>query len=244
MAAYSLFYLYTGFDGLTEAAGTGWALAAVVLLVTLRFLLPLTIGAFLCASEVWHWHWAGALVWAAPGLAMVLPGAVAAAFGTLTETWRRGDATASVVADTGGNGQAKDIASAAGEGMAPQDATVTADRRDPGVRWRSGILWLAAIAGVVSVLAFSIEKERAANLKHKAWDRYFEWIAECPRTEPPQQVEPAAAATKGELFTIDAARNAPTPVTAWERSEAMSYLKGNGPRPDIPCEQRGSLQPI
>ena len=39
-------------------------------------MLPLTIGTFFGALDVWGWPWYGALLFAAPGLLFTLPGAV------------------------------------------------------------------------------------------------------------------------------------------------------------------------
>ena len=57
----------------------GIALAFVV-----RIILPLTIGTFFAAMDVWGWPWYGALAFAAPGLLFVLPALITAAIGTLS----------------------------------------------------------------------------------------------------------------------------------------------------------------
>jgi hypothetical protein len=38
----------------------------------------MTIGAFFGAMDIWDWHWALAGLFAAPGLAFVIPGVLAA----------------------------------------------------------------------------------------------------------------------------------------------------------------------
>ncbi len=76
---YGATQLYAGWVGIAHQLGTGWATAAVVLMLC-RFSLPMTIGSFFCAMNVWHWHWAAALAFSAPGLAIMLlavPGAFA-----------------------------------------------------------------------------------------------------------------------------------------------------------------------
>ena len=57
-----------GYIGIADRFGDGWALAALIAAMMVRFSLPLTVGCFLCARDVWGWHWAPALVFAAPGL--------------------------------------------------------------------------------------------------------------------------------------------------------------------------------
>lgn len=92
VAAYSIFYLYSGFVGLADAAGAGWAWGAVAVLVVIRFSLPMTVGAFLCASEVWDWHPAAALAWALPGLLILLPAMLTAAVKSGSDLMRRRNA--------------------------------------------------------------------------------------------------------------------------------------------------------
>ncbi len=41
-----------------------------------RFTLPITIGAFFGAMDVWSWHWGLAALFAAPGLAFLIPGVI------------------------------------------------------------------------------------------------------------------------------------------------------------------------
>lgn len=65
---YSFFQLYAGFVGIEHHLGTGWAIGAVFLALLFRFTLPLTIGSFFGAMNVWGWHWFFALIFAAPGL--------------------------------------------------------------------------------------------------------------------------------------------------------------------------------
>lgn len=83
---YGLAQVYAGFIGIRHHWGGGWAVAAVALAFMFRFSLPLTIGSFFGAMNVWGWHWLGALVFAAPGLAfmaLMIPGALAAALASI-----------------------------------------------------------------------------------------------------------------------------------------------------------------
>jgi hypothetical protein len=63
-----------GYGGISNYAGSGWAIAAIVVSFIFRFTLPITIGAFYGAMTVWDWPWYYALLFSAPGLALVLPG--------------------------------------------------------------------------------------------------------------------------------------------------------------------------
>lgn len=72
--AYGIAQIVAGFIGIDAAIGTFWAGALLFLAFVFRFMLPLTIGAFWCAFKVWHWHWALAVIFAAPGLLFLIPG--------------------------------------------------------------------------------------------------------------------------------------------------------------------------
>lgn len=80
---YGLLQIWAGYIGIEYHLGGGWAIGAVVIAFLLRFTLPVTIGSFFGAMDVWGWHWVGALVFAAPGLAfmaLMIPGALASIF--------------------------------------------------------------------------------------------------------------------------------------------------------------------
>lgn len=70
--------LCAGYLGIEHHLGSIWAFVAIFLALGLRFTLPITIGAFFGAMDVWDWHWALAGLFAAPGLAFVIPGVLAA----------------------------------------------------------------------------------------------------------------------------------------------------------------------
>ncbi len=72
--------IYGGFVGIEYHLGTGWAWGAIAVAFVLRLMLPLTIGTFFGALDVWGWPWYGALLIAAPGLLFVLPAMVTATF--------------------------------------------------------------------------------------------------------------------------------------------------------------------
>lgn len=86
MLVYGLVQVYAGWIGIEQHWGSGWAIAAVVAAFAFRFSLPLTVGSFFGAMNVWGWHWLGALLFAAPGLAfmaLMIPGALASVMGNL-----------------------------------------------------------------------------------------------------------------------------------------------------------------
>lgn len=74
---FGVLQIYAGYLGIAHHIGVGWAIAAVVLALIFRFTLPVTIGAFFGAMNVWDWHWLAAAAFAAPGLLLLIPGAIA-----------------------------------------------------------------------------------------------------------------------------------------------------------------------
>ena len=72
--------IYGGFVGIEYHFGAGWAWGAIAVGFVFRLMLPLTIGTFFGALDVWGWPWYGALAIAAPGLLFILPAMVTAAF--------------------------------------------------------------------------------------------------------------------------------------------------------------------
>lgn len=82
MIAFSLFgllQLAMGFAGIENGLGAFWAWAALIVAVVFRFTLPITVGSFFGVISVWGWHWIFAALFAAPGLAFVVPGVLASA---------------------------------------------------------------------------------------------------------------------------------------------------------------------
>ena len=78
--AFGLAQFVAGYAGIAFHLGTGWAIAAVIVGLMFRFTLPITIGAFFGAMNVWGWNWALAALFAAPGLIFVVPGVIATVF--------------------------------------------------------------------------------------------------------------------------------------------------------------------
>jgi hypothetical protein len=76
LAAFGLMLaqLFAGFAGIELHLGAFWAWLAIAAAFVARLYLPVTIGAFFGARDVWGWHWPLALLFALPGLALVLPG--------------------------------------------------------------------------------------------------------------------------------------------------------------------------
>jgi hypothetical protein len=86
IVVYGLIQFYAGWIGIEHHLGSGWAIAAIVAALLFRFTLPITVGSFFGAMNVWEWHWAGALVFAAPGLAfmaLMIPGVLASLLGKM-----------------------------------------------------------------------------------------------------------------------------------------------------------------
>jgi hypothetical protein len=74
--------LIAGYMGIQHHLGTVLAIIALFLAFFARFTLPITVGAFFGAMNVWGWHWFWALIFTLPGLAfmaLMIPGALATA---------------------------------------------------------------------------------------------------------------------------------------------------------------------
>ena len=76
---YGIAYLRAGYQGIELYWGQWWASGFIVLAILFRFTIPITVGAFFCATEIWGWNWFGAGFFAAPGLIFILPSVVASA---------------------------------------------------------------------------------------------------------------------------------------------------------------------
>lgn len=82
---YGVLQLGAGWAGIENSFGWGWGVAAALAAIFFRFTLPVVVGAFLCAKNLWHWHWFFALLFAAPGLLFMVP----AFFGSLAGSFKR-----------------------------------------------------------------------------------------------------------------------------------------------------------
>lgn len=76
--AYAIAQFVAGFVGIEHHLGLVWACLALVAALGLRFTLPITIGAFFGAMNVWGWHWFFAAIFVAPGLVVMIPGVLVA----------------------------------------------------------------------------------------------------------------------------------------------------------------------
>lgn len=71
---YGIAQIVAGYLGIDFHFGAIWAAVAIIASLMFRFTLPLTIGAFFGAMDVWEWHWALAALFAVPGLIFLIPG--------------------------------------------------------------------------------------------------------------------------------------------------------------------------
>ncbi|WP_374379748.1 hypothetical protein [Pseudomonas fluvialis] len=78
--AFGIAQLAAGFAGIEHGIGSVWAWVALFVALAFRFTLPITIGAFFGAMNVWGWHWTLAALFAAPGLLLIIPGVLASIF--------------------------------------------------------------------------------------------------------------------------------------------------------------------
>jgi len=79
-SVYGIALLIAGYQGIQFELGPWWASGALALAFVARITLPMVVGAFFGAWHVWHWHWGLALVFAVPGLLLIIPALVTAAF--------------------------------------------------------------------------------------------------------------------------------------------------------------------
>ena len=80
---FGLLQLAAGWAGIENEYGRGWGIAAIIAALLFRFTLPIAFGAFLCARDIWHWHWSLALLFAAPTLLFMIPAVLAALVGAV-----------------------------------------------------------------------------------------------------------------------------------------------------------------
>ncbi len=73
MLVYAGFMVYVAYLGVEFHWGVIWALVIVGSAFVLRSTLPVIVGAFFGASDVWGWHWSLALLFAFSGLIFLIP---------------------------------------------------------------------------------------------------------------------------------------------------------------------------
>lgn len=71
---YAISQIVIGYQGIEHYYGMWWALLALGVAFVFRFTLPITIGAYFGATTVLGWPWYYALLFVAPGLALIVPG--------------------------------------------------------------------------------------------------------------------------------------------------------------------------
>src|SRR5262245_27948863 len=75
-------YFVAAYFGIARGIGAWWPAAAIALAIWYAVVaLFISIGAFFVAMNVWGWAWPFALIFAAPGLLILIPGAIAGAIG-------------------------------------------------------------------------------------------------------------------------------------------------------------------
>lgn len=79
---FAFFQARAGFVGIQFHMGSWWAWGSLLALCA-GFALPITVGAFFGAMDVWKWHWSLAALFAAPGLLVAVPALFGSAFGVL-----------------------------------------------------------------------------------------------------------------------------------------------------------------
>jgi hypothetical protein len=74
-----------GYIGIEHHFGTFIAIVVIILAFVFRLMLPLTIGTFLGAMNVWGWPWYGALALAAPGFLFIVPALITSILSTVLQ---------------------------------------------------------------------------------------------------------------------------------------------------------------
>lgn len=65
--------VYAGYVGI-ELYFSFWVTILIVILsMVAKFPWPIIVGAFICATDVWGWHWSLALLFAVPGILIIVP---------------------------------------------------------------------------------------------------------------------------------------------------------------------------
>lgn len=75
--AFGIAQLSIGFLGIEHHLGSLWAWLSLGAAVLFKFTLPVTIGVFFGAMNILGWHWFFALIFALPGLLVMVPGVFA-----------------------------------------------------------------------------------------------------------------------------------------------------------------------
>jgi hypothetical protein len=80
--------LAAGIVGIEHHLGWFAGAFAFFLFFFFRFTLPITIGSFFGAKDVWGWEWYWALALASPTLVLVVPGVLTAIIATISSRLR------------------------------------------------------------------------------------------------------------------------------------------------------------
>ena len=70
---YQFSLIYAGFIGIQMHMGTIMGILSIIVLLLFRFPIPIMIGAYFAAHDIWHWEWYWALLFSSPGLLLIAP---------------------------------------------------------------------------------------------------------------------------------------------------------------------------
>ena len=87
MLGIGLAQIVIGYIGIEYHFSSGWAIGAVVLALMFRFSLPLTVGTFFGAMDVFGFSFIVALLITLPGLLLMVPGEIAAGIAGLASSF-------------------------------------------------------------------------------------------------------------------------------------------------------------
>ena len=73
LIGFGILQLVIGCLGIAAVYGGGWAVATFFSAVAFRFTVPIVIGCYLYAHNIWGWHWIFSAIFAAPGILFMIP---------------------------------------------------------------------------------------------------------------------------------------------------------------------------
>lgn len=206
---YGAVQILAAFAGIEHHWGPVWGVVTIALSLFLRFPLPITIGAFFGAKDVWDWHWAFAAIFAAPGLVFIVPGVIAGVLASIS----------SVIAPARFRQDLNETRESQSSGTVldavPQEPAI--EVADSSSRRALGWVGVAVVTGVVGlVLGLNIGQQRGIT-GAPGGQQQDEWeiVAVQPSAEP--QISPAA-----EMPVIEEEAQKVDPIVARAQAEALA----------------------
>lgn len=74
---YGLIQIYAGFLGIELYWGTVWAAVIIAFSMMTRITIPIMIGGYFCATEIWNWDIIWAVIFVMPSILFMIPAFIA-----------------------------------------------------------------------------------------------------------------------------------------------------------------------